>query len=92
MVVVDGKRLLGTYVRPVDRFMPAKNAETGYVLAFYAGVDKLLMCTYSILRRTHNVSGDRTMYLYQHRSFVVGFRAWYVQPCWLFILEQVCNI
>lgn len=52
----------GTYVRPVDRFTPARNAETGEVLAFDAGIDKILVCTYSILRRTHNVSGDRAMY------------------------------
>lgn len=37
-----------------------------------AGVDKLLVCTYSILRRTHNVSSDRAMYLCQRRSFGVG--------------------
>lgn len=58
----------------MDRFTPARNAETGFVLAFDAGVDKLVVCTYSILRRMHNVSGDRAMHLYQHQLLLLVFR------------------
>lgn len=49
-------------------------------VSFDVGVDKIRVYTYSILRRTHNVSGDRAMSLCQRRPSGVCFQGRYVQP------------